>query len=125
MVTTLKELAVGKELALDFYRTMTLIRRFEERCAEWYGRAKIGGFLHLYIGEEAIAAGAFARLAPQDYIVSHYREHGHALARGLDPSGSWQSSSGAPREPARGRAARCTCSTPRRGSSAATRSSGE
>jgi pyruvate dehydrogenase E1 component alpha subunit len=85
MVTTLKELAVGKELALDFYRTMTLIRRFEERCAEWYGRAKIGGFLHLYIGEEAIAAGAFARLAPQDYIVSHYREHGHALARGLDP----------------------------------------
>lgn len=84
MVTTLEEKSVSKELALDFYRTMTLIRRFEERCAEWYGRAKIGGFLHLYIGEEAIAAGAFARLEPQDYIVSHYREHGHAIARGLD-----------------------------------------
>ena len=84
MVMTLKDNAIEKKLALELYRKMVLIRRFEERSAEWYGRAKIGGFLHLYIGEEAVAVGAMARLAPQDYIVTHYREHGHAIARGLD-----------------------------------------
>ncbi len=84
MTITLKAAAVDKKLALEFYRQMVLIRRFEERCAEWYGRGKIGGFLHLYIGEEAVAVGAMAKLAPQDYIVTHYREHGHAIARGLD-----------------------------------------
>jgi pyruvate dehydrogenase E1 component alpha subunit len=60
------------------------MRRFEEKCAEMYGRAKIGGFLHLYIGEEAVAAGAIPPLKPQDYIVTHYRDHGHAIARGLN-----------------------------------------
>lgn len=68
-----------------FYHEMQLIRRFEERAAEMYTRRKIGGFLHLYVGEEAVAVGAIARLGPDDYIVSHYRDHGHALARGLDP----------------------------------------
>src|SRR5438067_5833478 len=70
---------------LRFLREMQLIRRFEERAAEMYTRRKIGGFLHLYVGEEAVATGTIARLRPQDYIVSHYRDHGHALARGLDP----------------------------------------
>ncbi len=69
----------------DLLRQMLLIRRFEEKAAEMYMRGKIGGFLHLYIGEEAIAVGSVAALNPQDYIVSHYREHGHALARGMDP----------------------------------------
>ena len=70
---------------MDFLRQMLLIRRFEEKAAEMYMRGKIGGFLHLYIGEEAIAVGSISALKPQDYIVSHYREHGHALARGMEP----------------------------------------
>lgn len=65
--------------------TMIRIRRFEEKAAEMYARGRIKGFLHLYIGEEAVGTGAIAALRPDDYIVSHYREHGHALARGLDP----------------------------------------
>ena len=80
------EPAVDKEKFLDLLRTMLLIRRFEEKSAEMYMRGKIGGFLHLYIGEEAIATGVMATLQPQDYIVSHYREHGHALARGIEPN---------------------------------------
>lgn len=71
--------------SIGLLRTMMLIRRFEEKAAEMYARGKIKGFLHLYIGQEAIAAGAVAALRPDDYIVSHYREHGHALARGLEP----------------------------------------
>jgi pyruvate dehydrogenase E1 component alpha subunit len=74
----------GGELR-ELLRQMMLIRRFEEKAAEMYARRKIGGFLHLYIGQEAIAAGAVGVLGDADYIVSHYREHGHALARGLDP----------------------------------------
>ncbi|MBM4404948.1 MAG: pyruvate dehydrogenase (acetyl-transferring) E1 component subunit alpha [Chloroflexi bacterium] len=84
MSMTLKEMWIAKEVALELYRKMVLIRRFEEKCAEMYGRAKIGGFLHLYIGEEAVATGMIPLLQPQDTIVSHYREHGHAIARGLD-----------------------------------------
>ena len=62
---------------------MMLIRRFEERCAELYGQQKIRGFLHLYVGEEANAVGVMEALTPEDAIVATYREHGHALARGL------------------------------------------
>jgi pyruvate dehydrogenase E1 component alpha subunit len=69
---------------LELLRQMLRIRRFEERCAELYSAEKIRGFLHLYIGEEAIAAGAIRPLKPQDAIVATYREHGHALARGID-----------------------------------------
>ncbi len=61
---------------------MMKIRRFEEKAAEMYARGRIKGFLHLYIGQEAVAAGAIAAVRDNDYIVSHYREHGHALARG-------------------------------------------
>lgn len=77
----------SREEMLGYYRMMVLIRRFEEKCAEMYARGKIGGFLHLYIGEEAVAVGAISTLQPQDVITSHYREHGHALARGMDPNG--------------------------------------
>ena len=68
-----------------WYREMLLVRRFEERARQAYQQGKIGGFLHLYIGEEAIATGALHALKPQDHIVTHYRDHGHAIARGLDP----------------------------------------
>ncbi len=64
-------------------RSMLLIRRFEEKCAELYAQQKIRGFLHLYIGEEAVAAGSIAVLEPQDSVVATYREHGQALARGV------------------------------------------
>ena len=70
---------------IELLRMMMLIRRFEEKAAEMYARGKIKGFLHLYIGQEAIAAGAIAALRDDDYLVTHYREHGHALARGLEP----------------------------------------
>ena len=69
---------------LALYRQMYLIRRFEEACAENYTTGNIRGFLHLYIGQEAVAVGALSALLPGDYIVTHYRDHGHALARGLD-----------------------------------------
>jgi pyruvate dehydrogenase E1 component alpha subunit len=73
-----------KEL-IDLLRQMLLIRRFEEKCAEMYALGKIGGFLHLYIGEEAVAVGAISVLRPDDYAIAGYREHGHALAKGSDP----------------------------------------
>jgi pyruvate dehydrogenase E1 component alpha subunit len=63
---------------------MLRVRRFEERCAELYQAEKIRGFLHLYIGEEAVAVGVINSLRPEDAIVATYREHGHALVRGLD-----------------------------------------
>jgi pyruvate dehydrogenase E1 component alpha subunit len=74
---------VAPEDALALLRTMVRIRRFEERCVELYSATKIRGFLHLYIGEEAVAAGVMRALGPDDAIVATYREHGHALARGI------------------------------------------
>ena len=77
--------AIGdqREHALALLREMLLIRRFEEKAAELYSAGKIRGFLHLYIGEEAIAVGAMQALGPEDAVVATYREHGQALARGL------------------------------------------
>src|SRR5574341_2167504 len=86
---------------LSLYRDMLLIRRFEEKSAEMYALAKIAGFLHLYIGEEAIAVGAIAALRPDDYVISSYRDHGHCLARGSDP-GQVMAELERPNEPARG-----------------------
>ena len=73
----------AKELALELLTDMLRIRRLEERSAELYGEGKIRGFLHLYIGEEAVAVGALHALKPEDNIVATYREHGHALVRGM------------------------------------------
>jgi pyruvate dehydrogenase E1 component alpha subunit len=70
---------------LDLLRQMLRIRRFEERCAQLYQAEKIRGFLHLYIGEEGVAVGVIGSLLPDDAVVATYREHGHALARGMDP----------------------------------------
>lgn len=64
---------------------MLLIRRFEEKSAEMYTKTNIRGFLHLYIGEEAVAVGVMQALTADDYVLATYREHGHALARGMDP----------------------------------------
>ncbi len=73
------------EIAREWLATMTLIRRFEERAGEMYARAKIGGFLHLSIGEEATIVGSARALLDSDYLVSTYRSHGYALARGTPP----------------------------------------
>jgi len=72
-----------RDVALMFVRQMLRIRRFEEACADLYGQGQIRGFLHLYIGEEAVATGVIAALRPDDAIVATYREHGHALVRGI------------------------------------------
>jgi pyruvate dehydrogenase E1 component alpha subunit len=69
----------------SWLRQMMLIRRFEEKAGEAYSLGKIGGFCHLYIGQEAVAVGSLAALRPDDYITCSYREHGHALARGISP----------------------------------------
>src|SRR5579884_1061274 len=74
---------VDRTHAIDCLRQMVRIRRLEERCAELYTGSKIRGFLHLYNGEEAMAVGVVQALSPEDAIVATYREHGHALARGI------------------------------------------
>ena len=79
----MSELAPNELLKL--LRQMVLIRRFEEKSAELYSEGKIGGFLHLYIGEEAVAVGACQALSAQDHLLTAYRDHGWAIARGLDP----------------------------------------
>ncbi len=73
------------ETLIDYYRRMVLIRRFEQRAGEMYTRAKIGGYCHLNLGEEATIVGLMAALEPRDYLLTNYREHGYALARGIEP----------------------------------------
>ena len=74
-----------RDEAFDLYRKMLLIRRFEERSAQLYVEGKIGGFLHLYIGQEAVGVGCMSLLRPDDYFITSYRDHGYALASGTDP----------------------------------------
>jgi pyruvate dehydrogenase E1 component alpha subunit len=73
------------ELARRLMGQMLLLRRFEEKAAEMYALGKIGGFLHLYIGQEAVAVGATSTIRPDDYAIASYREHGQCLAKGSDP----------------------------------------
>src|SRR5215469_13828787 len=70
---------------LEMHYRMALLRRFEEKSAEEYTRGKIGGFMHLYIGQEAVGVGSISALQPEDKILSSYREHGQALMRGMEP----------------------------------------
>jgi pyruvate dehydrogenase E1 component alpha subunit len=77
---------LSRDQLLDLYYRMVLIRRFEEEAKQKYTQGKIGGFLHLYIGEEAVGVGAISALRPEDLVISSYREHGHALAKGSDPN---------------------------------------
>jgi len=78
---------MNKEDYLNLYRKMYLIRLFEESCGENYSKGFIRGFLHLYIGQEAVAVGSIDSLEEKDFIVTHYRDHGHAIARGLSTNG--------------------------------------
>lgn len=71
---------------LSFYRDMLLMRRFEERAGQLYGMGYIGGFCHLYIGQEAVSVGVQAALGPDDKVITAYRDHGHILAAGTDPN---------------------------------------
>ena len=77
--------SLDKKQVSDFYQQMLLIRRFEEASGRFYMQGKIRGFIHLCIGQEAVAVGAISALDPEDYVISHHRDHGHALAKGLDP----------------------------------------
>jgi pyruvate dehydrogenase E1 component alpha subunit len=87
LAQNLEERAQREDPALlrKMLEQMLLVRRFEEKAAELYTVGKIGGFCHLYIGQEAVAVGALSTLGPDDYILTSYREHGHALVRGMDP----------------------------------------
>ena len=80
---TAKELP--NEQLIELLRKMMLIRRFETKSAEMYTKRKIAGFLHLYNGEEAVAVGAISAVNDDDHLLTHYRDHGHALARGVEP----------------------------------------
>src|SRR4051812_33161509 len=73
------------ELNREMLRSMLLQRRFEEKTAEAYALGKIGGFCHLYIGQEAVSTGSLSVLRPDDYVITTYRDHGQALARGMNP----------------------------------------
>ncbi len=74
-----------RETLVKLFQQMLLIRRFEEKCAESYSLGKIGGFCHLYIGQEAVGVGAISALRDDDYVITSYREHGQAIAKGISP----------------------------------------
>jgi pyruvate dehydrogenase E1 component alpha subunit len=78
-------LGLSRETLLAWYDEMLLIRRFEEKCAQLYGMGKIGGFCHLYNGQEAVATGSIGAITPNDYVITAYRDHGLAISKGLDP----------------------------------------
>jgi pyruvate dehydrogenase E1 component alpha subunit len=85
--TRTRSLKATKEELLFFYREMLLIRRFEERAGQLYGMGLIGGFCHLYIGQEAVVIGMQAAMAEGDQVITGYRDHGHMLATGMKPNG--------------------------------------
>ncbi len=76
---------LDRETLVGLFRQMLLVRRFEEKAAEAYNMGKIGGFCHLYIGQEAVAIGAISAIRPDDYVLTSYREHAHAIAKGMSP----------------------------------------
>src|SRR5271170_7098031 len=78
---------VPKELQLKLYHDMLLIRRFEEKAGQLYGMGLIGGFCHLYIGQEAVVVGMQSCITPKDAVITSYRDHGHMIACGMDPKG--------------------------------------
>jgi pyruvate dehydrogenase E1 component alpha subunit len=81
------EPGMDRDTLLPAFRTMTLIRRFEERAGQLYGMGLIGGFCHLYIGQEAVVVGVQSALRPGDEVITSYRDHGHMLATGMEPRG--------------------------------------
>src|SRR5438128_7483253 len=79
------QLDEDRDTLVKVFHQMLLLRRFEEKCAESYSLGKIGGFCHLYIGQEAVGVGAISALRPDDYVLTSYREHGQAIAKGISP----------------------------------------
>src|SRR5215467_7335880 len=78
---------LSRDEELRAYRMMLLIRRFEEKAGQLYGMGQIGGFCHLYIGQEAVVAGMQMAIGEGDQVITAYRDHGHMLACGMDPKG--------------------------------------
>ncbi len=95
-------MTAGSEL-VDMYLQMLRIRRFEERCVDLYSSQRVRGFIHLYIGQEAVAAGVISQLAATDAVVATYREHGHALAKGVPMNALMAEMMGRSTGPSRGR----------------------
>src|SRR5437588_13007968 len=79
------QLNEDRDTLVKIFHQMLLIRRFEEKCAESYSLGKIGGFCHLYIGQEAVGVGAISALREDDYVLTSYREHGQAIAKAISP----------------------------------------
>ncbi len=103
---------MDKKESIDLYREMVIIRRLEERAAELYQQGKIGGFLHLYIGQEAVSAGISSVRQPQDRLITAYRDHGWAISAGIDPKAVMAELLGKVDGCSKGRAAPCTWPTP-------------
>ncbi|MFN0044652.1 MAG: thiamine pyrophosphate-dependent enzyme, partial [Alphaproteobacteria bacterium] len=82
-----RKAAAESPALLELYRRMLLIRRLEEKAGQMYGMGLIGGFCHLYIGQEAVVVGMQAAITPEDSVITSYRDHGHMLACGMDPKG--------------------------------------
>ena len=112
-----------KDRLLQLYRDMLLIRRFEERAGQLYGMGLIGGFCHLYIGQEAIVVGMQACLEPGDEVITSYRDHGHMLATGMEARGVMAELTGRSGGYSKGKGGSMHMFTARRASTAATESS--
>lgn len=82
----MSETPITKETYLTWYKSMLLMRKFEEKTGQLYGQQKIRGFCHLYIGQEAVVAGAMSVLRPEDSMITAYRDHAHAIAKGMSPN---------------------------------------
>ena len=79
----MSSIEITKDTYLQWYESMLLMRKFEEKAGQLYGQQKIRGFCHLYIGQEAVLAGAMSVLKPEDSMITAYRDHAHALAKGM------------------------------------------
>jgi pyruvate dehydrogenase E1 component alpha subunit len=101
----------NSEALKKLYGDMLLIRRFEERAGQLYGMGLIGGFCHLYIGQEAVVVGMQASVRPEDQLITAYRDHGHMLAAGMDPKGVMAELTGRSTGYSRGRRRNSTAAT--------------
>ncbi|MFC6586127.1 thiamine pyrophosphate-dependent enzyme [Sulfitobacter pacificus] len=110
---TTKKPNVSADELKAFYKDMLLIRRFEEKAGQLYGMGLIGGFCHLYIGQEAVVVGLEAAAEEGDKRITSYRDHGHMLACGMDPNGVMAELTGREGDTQRARAAPCICSARR------------
>ena len=99
---------MNKKKLLELYNEMVVVRRLEEASARLYQEGKIGGFLHLYIGQEAVGSGIVAARQPQDRVITAYRDHGIAISCGMDPKVVMAELLGKETGCSKGRGARCT-----------------